>query len=121
MTEKIKALMDKPAARTVILIMVIVGFAATAISGIGLGGSKNETANTGAAAIEARLCEIVTAIEGAGQTKVMVTLVEDGSVAGVAIVCEGGDNAVVRERITETVKTVLNIGAADVYVTKLMN
>ena len=40
------------------------------------------------------------------------------TVRGVVVVCEGGDNAEVRQRVTDTVKTALNITARRVCVTK---
>ncbi len=43
------------------------------------------------------------------------------AVAGVAIVCEGGDISSVRENIILTVKTVLNIASSRIYVTKMQN
>ena len=38
-------------------------------------------------------------------------------IRGVLVVCDGGDNAVIREKITKAVSSVLNISSGKVYVT----
>lgn len=122
--------------------------------------------------LEKKLTELVGSIEGAGESKVMVTLengveyvyatqdkvntnevqdtdgdsnkltqqndsekeiivvdTENGrqgllvteiqpTVKGVVIVCEGGDNAAVQQRITQAITTALNLSSSRVCVTK---
>lgn len=120
--------------------------------------------------LERRLTDIISSINGAGKTKVMVTLenglesvyadretIRNGKTAagsadrnesyesdreyiiiqtdeggegglvikviqprvrGVAIVCQGGDSAVVRQQIAETVSAVLDISSARIYISK---
>lgn len=118
--------------------------------------------------MEDKLAEIISAISGAGRTKVMVTLEnseesvwatqgaqsresggsegaekysledeyvliqssssEEGGlllkiiqpkIRGVAIVCDGGDNVYVREKITSAVASVLDISTAKISIAKM--
>ncbi len=116
--------------------------------------------------IEKKLTEIISSVQGAGNTKVMVTLdtgsenvyarkidrknektdskeitdyeyeyiivksdsssqngmllkVVEPNVRGVAVVCEGGDDAKVREQIAETVSAVLNVRKNKISISKM--
>ncbi len=114
--------------------------------------------------IEERLSELISAIEGAGKTKVMVTLensqesiyarnsdiqneegeinrsqsgqeyviIKNGNeekglelktvypgIAGVAVVCDGAESPLVRQRIITTVTAVLSVSTAKVSVVKM--
>lgn len=116
--------------------------------------------------LEERLASMISAVEGAGKTKVMITLecsdediylhdydyeenrgpsgksgverrdkyvivgasndekgivvrVARPKIRGVAVVCEGGGSAVVRNRIVETVTALLDISGARVSVAKM--
>lgn len=86
--------------------------------------------------IEGDLESVITKIQGAGKTRVLLTMensVEDvylsdsatktkeiqPRIRGVLIVCEGGDEPVVVERVTDAVCKALNISTAKVCVTKL--
>ncbi|MBQ3133662.1 MAG: hypothetical protein IJC17_05275 [Clostridia bacterium] len=87
-----------------------------------------------AAELESRLTALVAGVEGVGECTVMITL-ESGTeyvyttptvlvtevlpkVRGVVVVCDGGDNAAVCERVTEVITTALNIPERRVCVTK---
>jgi stage III sporulation protein AG len=94
---------------------------------------SNETnAEKYSAEIEERLTKIISSISGTGNINVMVTLesleenvysqkelvaVKTPKVRGVAIVCSGGENAVIREKITSTVSKALGISSSRVSVT----
>ena len=78
---------------------------------------------------EIRLENILAAMAGVGDAKVMIRSQDDGSeslfteedesindVDGVIVVAEGAGNAVVRSEILEAVATVCNISPADVMV-----
>ncbi len=84
--------------------------------------------------LEQRLCDIVAEIEGAGRVKIMLTLenldenvyseretavktTKTPVVRGVAVICEGGGDLVIKEKIVETVSKVLGISSARVCVT----
>lgn len=88
-----------------------------------------------AEALEQRLITLVSSVDGVGECRVMVTL-ESGTeyvytaqtalvaevypaVRGVVIVCDGGDQPSICERVTEVVTTALNISKRRVCVTKL--
>ena len=54
-----------------------------------------------------------------GENNQPVTIsIENPTITGVLIVCEGGDNSAVRERIYKAVSTSLNIGTNQIYVTQ---
>ena len=82
------------------------------------------------------LYSMVTSISGVGEAKVMLTLensyeyvyldddktlrkINEPQVRGVVIACTGGESAVVREEITELVRTALNVPASKVSIKKL--
>lgn len=84
--------------------------------------------------LEGRVTDIVSEINGAGRVKVMITLenldenvysqketslttVKTPKVRGVAVVCEGGGDVLVKEKIVDTVSKVLGISTARVSVT----
>ena len=79
-----------------------------------------------AAELETRLTALISRVEGAGKTAVMVTL-ESGSesiyatdtVLGVAVVCEGGGSAAVQSRVTALVQALTGIGTNHITVAKM--
>lgn len=87
------------------------------------------------AALEKRLSDILSGIEGVGELSVMVTLecseeteygkneemllsVKMPRVRGVIVVCGGGDSVVVQEKVIRAVSGVLGISSARVSVIK---
>ena len=114
---------------------------------------QTDTAADYAPQLESRLTALISRVEGAGKTAVMVTL-ESGSesiyatdtdadgasthvllgsgradglvetvqtpqVLGVAVVCEGGGNAAVQNRVTALVETLTGVGANHITVAKM--
>ncbi len=86
--------------------------------------------------LSAEIKSMVESIEGAGKAKVLLTLedsyeyvyLDDGrtlqkvnepTVRGVVVACEGGSSAVVSSKITELLTTVLNVSSTKVCVSKL--
>ena len=57
---------------------------------------------------ELKLIEILSNIEGVGNTDVMINE-NDGEILGVVIVCEGAKNIMTRNNILNAVSTALNI------------
>ena len=57
---------------------------------------------------ELKLTEILSNIEGVGNTDVMINE-NDGEILGVVIVCEGANNIMTRNDILNAVSTALNI------------
>ena len=100
------------------------------------GGSEDERGTSAMeleAALETRLEDMISRIEGAGSVSVMVTLesgvqqIDSGErsasfepeVKGVAVICQGADSPVVTERITSAVTTALGIPSTRVCVLKM--
>lgn len=106
-----------------------------------------------ASQLEKQLEEVISQIDGAGKTSVMVTVkstvsyeyatdethseskqetevviiggdqalvkrIDNPEVAGVLVICDGGDSAVIKEKILRAVATVLDISSSKVYITK---
>ena len=84
--------------------------------------------------LEERLAEIIEAIEGTGKVHIMITLERteenvysdrETSVAatitpkirGALVICEGSENVIIRQKVTDAVCKVLGISAARVCVT----
>ena len=84
--------------------------------------------------LEERLAEIIGSIEGTGEVRIMVTLerTEESvysdretsvaatitpTVRGALVICEGSENVIVRQKVTDAVCKVLGISAARVCVT----
>lgn len=68
--------------------------------------------------LEKRLEAILEGMEGVGNVNVMITLQEDDAVEGVAIVAEGGDNAVTVRNITEVVQALFHVDSHKIKVIK---
>lgn len=88
--------------------------------------------------MQASIKDMLESIEGVGRTKVLLTIensveyvYRDNSdtktkeiepvIRGVVVVCQGGDNPVVVERVFSAVTKALNITTSKVCVTKLSN
>lgn len=140
---KLKKLIDNNKIRKVIIISGIIGIVLIFISSyVDLGsfsGKKEEeefSVTTYSTQIESDLQSVITHIDGAGKTQVLLTMensveyvyLDDSTtktkeieplIRGVLVVCEGGDDPIVVERITEAVTKALDISTAKVCITKL--
>ncbi len=83
----------------IILILLAFGINYTDV-GRSVGADKSAT--------EIKLGEILSLIDGVGDTDVLI-YESEGEVSGVMIVCSGGDNIIVRNNILNAVSTALNI------------
>lgn len=141
--EKLKKLMDNGNIRRFIIIAGIVGIALIFLSSYidtdaWQSGKKDEefSVTTYSTEIENNLQSVISKIQGAGETQVLLTMensveyvyLDDSTtktkeiepiIRGVLVVCEGGDDPVVVERISEAVTKALDISAAKVCITKL--
>ena len=125
-----------------IKLILILGIAVIILIALsGLNGRKAEAVSTVSAdelyqyekKLEERLTDILTQIDGVGKIKVMVTLdtseeneygktkdvllsVKAPSVRGVIVVCDGGDNIIVKEKVTSAVSGVFGISTTRVSV-----
>ena len=70
--------------------------------------STNTAGNSTRSETENKLTGILSHIEGAGNTDVMITE-NDGEILGVVIVCEGANNLMTRSNILNAVSTALKI------------
>ncbi len=80
--------------------------------------AKGEAGTSGGevrSAEELQLIEILNRIEGVGKADVMITDSDDG-IAGVIIVCEGGDNIMTRSDVLNAVSTALCIDKNNIAV-----
>jgi hypothetical protein len=100
-----------------ILLIIIIFISDFAGFSLFSGGGKTDTAY--AAEIETRLKNIIEQISGVGEVNVMITLAGSGdppAVRGAAVVCEGGEDPIVRQKVIETASKVLGVSTAKVSV-----
>ena len=140
---RVKKLFDNDKIRRIIIIAGIAGIALIFLSNyIDIGNSSDKkreeefSVTTDSTQIENDLQSVISQIEGAGKTEVLLTMensveyvyLDDSTtktkeiepiIRGVLVVCEGGDSPVVVERITDAVTKSLDISAAKVCITKL--
>lgn len=141
-TNGIKKLFESDKARKIIVIIGIIGIALIFISSISGNNTDKKTETEGfsvttySTEIESDLQKILSSISGCGETKVLLTIensveyvyLEDSTtktkeiqpvIRGVLVVCEGGDDPVVTQTVTQAVTRALDISSAKVCVTKL--
>ena len=140
---RLKKMFDNDKMRRIIIIAGIAGIALIFLSNyIDRGNSSDKkreeefSVTTYSTQIENDLQSVISQIEGAGKTEVLLTMensveyvyLDDSTtktkeiepiIRGVLVVCEGGDSPVVVERITDAVTKSLDISAAKVCITKL--
>lgn len=142
MTDRIKKIFDSGKLRKIIIICGIVGialiFLSNYINPVSRGNERTDVVSTEeyGKRIESNLETLITHIQGVGAAKVMLTMensvenvyLKDSTtktkevepvIRGVLVVCEGGDDPVVVERVTQAVTKALDISAAKVCITKL--
>ena len=143
MTDRLKKIFDSGKLRRIIIISGIAGIALIFISNFinagELRGSERDdrfSVSEYSKQIESDLETLITHIDGAGATKVMLTMensveyvyLKDSTtktkevqpvIRGVLVVCEGGDDPVVVERVTQAVTKALDISTAKVCISKL--
>ena len=137
----LKALTEKGWTIRLMIIAGVVGIALIFFSSLDLGsitGKQDDAFSVKAYSeeLESDLEEVIAHIQGAGKTKVLLTMensveyvyLRDSTtktkevaplIRGVLVLCEGGDEPVVVERVTEAVTKALDLSAAKVCITKL--
>ena len=97
-----------------ILCLFIIAIALLLYSGLSRSDSKDSTAVSSTtvqqSSDEARLSEILSAIEGAGEVNVMITH-KDGAISGLLVVASGAKDIKVRLKLLEATKVALNVNA----------
>lgn len=138
---KLKELMSGDKFRNILIILLIVSVGVIFVSSqFDSGDTKTQESTFDTEAyresVTEELYSMVTSISGVGEAKVMLTLensyeyvyldddktlrkINEPQVRGVVIACTGGESAVVREEITELVRTALNVPASKVSIKKL--
>lgn len=141
-TDKLKQMISNDKFRRMIIIAGIVGIALIFLStyvdfDVGSASPEEEfSVTTYSTKIESDLQSVISQIKGAGKTKVLLTMensveyvyLNDSTtktkeiephIRGVLVVCEGGDDPIVVERISEAVTKSLGVSTAKVCITKL--
>ena len=140
-SSKLKSMLDSKKIRNIIIVVGLIGIGLIFLSnwvdfGSLTSGDEAFSVKTYSTKIENDLQTVISKIEGAGKTEVLLTMensVEyvylDNSttktkeieplIRGVLVVCEGGDDPVVVERVTDAVTKALDISTAKVCITKL--
>lgn len=141
-TAGLKKLFESDRARTVIIIIGVIGIALIFISSLTgfdtgqKGCEEGFSVTTYSTEIESDLQKILSSISGCGETRVLITMensveyvyLDDSTtktkeiqpvIRGVLVVCEGGDDPVVTQTVTQAVTRALDISSAKVCVTKL--
>jgi hypothetical protein len=95
-----------------ILICIVLIFVLTIVV-IFINKSQSSTVTTSSTTVEMtttekKLTDILSSIDGVGQTEVMI-YESDDKISGVVIVCKGGNNIMTRSNILNAVSTALNI------------
>lgn len=124
-----------------IKIILIVGAAIIIVVALsGISGSSDNSGSTEAfnyrkqaeyeAALEERLTNILSGIEGIGNLKIMITLdsseqnhkepeyTKSPEIRGVIVVCDGGDSIIIREKVISAVSGAFGISTTRVSVIK---
>lgn len=140
---KLKSMLDSKKIRNIIIVVGLIGIGLIFLSNwVDFGSLTSEkgdeafSVKTYSTKIENDLQTVISKIQGAGKTEVLLTMensVEyvylDNSttktkeieplIRGVLVVCEGGDDPVVVERVADAVTKALDISTAKVCITKL--
>ena len=99
-------------------------------TGTNTGGLTQEEASVASGELEERLAQVLSAMEGVGKVKVMITTEGDTSsvfgtqtegerVSGVVVVAEGAGNATINARISEAVKALFSIDVHKISIVKM--
>lgn len=139
--DNLKKLTDGAFLRRIIIVAGFIGLGLILLSGfVDFGSDKKPeeefSVTTYSTAIENDLQSVISKIDGAGNTEVLLTMensveyvyLKDSTtktkeiepvIRGVLVVCQGGDDPIVVSRITEAVTKALDISYAKVCVAKL--
>ena len=80
-------------------------------------GKENRDAGAVSEATKAELAELLSGVEGAGKTKIYLTVAPGGgALQGVAVLCEGGEDPLVQKRVIGLLSALYNLGAHRIYV-----
>ena len=140
--EKITSILSSDNARAVFIFIGLGAILLIFISGFFGNNSDNKNIETDLSSSEyseslsVKLVDMIENINGVGEAQVLLTLessyeyvyldddktlskILEPKVRGVAVVCTGGDDPVVKEKITKLLATVLSVGTGSISVSKL--
>ena len=79
------------------------------------GENKEETGEN----LESKVAQMCSMTEGVGDCSVMITYTSEGEVYAVAVLCDGAESVVVREKITSLMCSLFGVGANRVEILKI--
>ena len=94
----------------------------------GMGENGSVSATSEAVTLEEEIAALCSSLDGVGECRVLITYEEEplgfgqGTeeiISGIAVVCTGGDNAEVRERVVKMLSGLFGIGTNRVRVERL--
>ncbi len=74
---------------------------------------------SGGEELEERVAEMCALTDGVGECRVMITYTRDSEVYAVAVLCEGADSALVRDKLTSMMCALFGVGANRVEILKI--
>jgi hypothetical protein len=77
---------------------------------------RTEVSHGAAGDTELRVKELCEQIDGVYDVHVMIVSQDENNVGGIAVVCDGGDNAAIKLKLTEVLSTLFKIPASSVSV-----
>lgn len=69
--------------------------------------------------LESKVAQMCSMTEGVGDCSVMITYTSEGEVYAVAVLCDGAESVVVREKITSLMCSLFGVGANRVEILKI--
>lgn len=97
-----------------IIVIALCALILIVLGSLGAGEKKENSEN-----LEERVAEMCSLTEGVGDCRVMITYSGDGEVYAVAVLCDGAESALVRERLTSLVCSLFGVGANRVEILKI--
>lgn len=98
-----------------LMIVLLIGVLLVVIA---IPAGSSQTEEEYATETERRLESILAKMDGVGEVKVMVTYADNDEVEGVAVIAQGGGNAVIVKNITEVVQALFDVETHKIKVIK---
>ncbi|MBQ3417710.1 MAG: hypothetical protein IJH32_07735 [Ruminococcus sp.] len=134
--DKLKELLNNPKAVKIAAAVGIIAIILIFLSSYIDIGAKNADMEKYSSQLSSQLLEILSSVEGVGEVRIFLTMDNAGeniyqnnsdskvksitpTVRGVVVVCDGGDDPVVMERVMSAVTKSLDISSDKVSITKL--
>lgn len=138
--QDIKTILSSDKTRVVLIIVALIAVLFLFVGGRDENGTEDlsgYSAETYHSVLSQNILDMVKSVKGAGNAKVLLTLensyeyvyLDDGktlrkinepTIRGVVVACDGGDSPTISAQITELLTTVLNIPSTKVCISKLI-